>query len=265
MAAGSQGFAEGSLGQAEAIRPRPDPVCSYQCGLSQVCLQGLSETMQSKQTKVKLKGRENQVRQNRAIRLQSARLPSMHRVQWERPPAHCQGLLLTAQWGSALEQGPCAFLPLPRVTSWPQTRADPGLPTCRLGNSRNQGHLAVALFPSRRGARVLKPSKRGRGGLQAAYMNIIWGPSILTLSHSACPAHPTAQPRTPHPFIPPLPTPDPPKPALSPLPGKPVPFPPSPHRFSAGLLRFPASKSPQFYYSPYDLTVTQQPDVPIRR
>lgn len=72
-------------------------VCSYQCGLSQVCLQGLSKTMQSKQTKVKLKGRENQVGQNREIRLQSARLPSLHRVQWECPLApHCQGLLLTA-------------------------------------------------------------------------------------------------------------------------------------------------------------------------
>lgn len=99
---------------------------------------------------------------------------------------------------------------------------------------------------------------------QHPYMNITWGPSTLTLSHSACPAHPTAQLRTPHPFIPPLPTPAPPKPALSPLPGKPVPFPPSPHRFSARLLPFPASKSPQFYSSPYNLTFIQQPDDPMK-
>lgn len=212
VTAGSQGFAEGGpglwegQGQAEARRPRPDPVCSYQCGLSQVCLQGLSETMQSKQTKVKLKGRENQVRQNRAIRLQSARLPSMHRVQWERPLAHWQGLLLTAglssstQWGSALEQGPCAFLPLPRVTSRPQTRADPGLPTCRLGNSRNQGHLAVALFPSRRRARVCKLSKRGRGGLQAAPLHEHHLGTVYTHSVPLCMPRPpncTAQDPTP--------------------------------------------------------------------
>lgn len=251
MTAGSQGFAEGGLGlwegqrQDEARRPRPDPVCSYQCGLSQVCLQGLSETMQSKQTKVKLKGGGNQVRQNRAIRLQSARLPSMHRVQWEHPLAHCQGLLLTAGLSSTRIVGQCSgagalCFPPPAQSDMASDQGRPWPAHLQARQLQKPGPFGSGPFPRQAWSQGMQTLQEGPWGPPGSnpYVNITWGPSTLTLSHSACPAHPTAQPRTPHPFIPPLPTPDPPKPALSPLPGKPVPFPPSPHRSQPGSCHF---------------------------
>lgn len=166
--------------------------------------------------------------------------------------------------GAALwSRGP---MPLPRATSWPQLSGpDPGLPTCRLGNSRNQSHLAVALFPSKRGARVCKPLNGAVGASgQHPYMNSTWGLSALSIC--LCMPRPpncTAQdPTLPssHPFLH--------RPLLSQpfplLPRKSVPFPPSPHRFSARLFPFPASSSPQFYSSPYNLTSTQQLDDPMK-
>lgn len=178
--------------------------------------------MQSKQTKVKLKGRENQVRQNREIHLQSARLPSLHSVQWERLLApHCQGLLLTAglssnaQWGSTLEQGPCAPAQGHIMASALRLRPWPAHLQAR--QLQKPEPFGSGPFPQQAWSQSMQTLERGRGGLRAAPLHEQHLGTVCTL-HLSLHAPPT-QLHSPGPhtaFIPPFPTSTPPKPALSP-------------------------------------------------
>lgn len=229
--------------------------------------------MQSKQTKVrfkkKKKGKENPGQaEQRDNRLQSAH--QCARGRREGPlaphPVQAQGLRSKSTAGQhSWRRGPRAPFHLPRAMSRSQLSGrDLCLPTCRRGSLQKPGAFGSGRFPWQPVKTSCKPSKGGGWEPDCSSRSVndsTWGWAAPT------PSLPPSQAPPPQPCRPGHPTLSHTYPSCSPLPSTweicPL-FLPPPHRLLARPWPYPAPRSPQFYFSPYSLTSTQQPDDPVQ-